>query len=384
MGAILDEHIASAMQWIAGAGNGMQAPCIRPGQVVYAKVSQEVVGYRMVQKLTTVREWRNVDPDRFQDKIRAIGQPAVMRGLVKDWPLVRRAAEAPENAASYLAQLYRPEPVGTINLPPGEGGRFFYNQGMNGYNFRRTEEDLRAVLTYLLKSKEEPQPAAVAVQAIPAREILPGFENEHPMPLAPQVAPNLWISNQATVAPHYDIWENIACAAAGRRRFTLFPPEQLPNLYVGPLDNTPAGAPVSMVDIANPDLDRFPRFQEALDHAQTAELEPGDAIYIPYMWWHGVQALDRFNVLVNYWWNEHFVPGHVHPMHALMVAHVALRTMSEPQRKRWRAMFDRYVFCPPVDLMDHLPLHARGVLGDLDQSQLRRMRQMLAGLVAPD
>ena len=29
--------------------------------------------------------------------------------------------------------------------------------------------------------------------------------------------------------------------------------------------------------------------------AQTAELEPGDAIYIPYFWWHHVRSLTGFN-----------------------------------------------------------------------------------------
>ena len=65
-----------------------------------------------------------------------------------------------------------------------------------------------------------------------------------------------------------------------------------------------AGPPSSMVDPEAPDLERYPRFAEALAHAQVAELEPGDAIFIPAIWWHHVRAFDRLNVLVNYWW-EH-------------------------------------------------------------------------------
>ena len=29
---------------------------------------------------------------------------------------------------------------------------------------------------------------------------------------------------------------------------------------------------------------------------------PGDAIYIPPLWWHHVESLGQFNVLVNYWY----------------------------------------------------------------------------------
>jgi hypothetical protein len=59
-----------------------------------------------------------------------------------------------------------------------------------------------------------------------------------------------------------------------------------------------------MVPLEQPDLRRYPRFQHALAAAQSAELEPGDAVYIPYFWWHHVQSLDRFNTLVNYWWDD--------------------------------------------------------------------------------
>ena len=66
---------------------------------------------------------------------------------------------------------------------------------------------------------------------------------------------------------------------------------------------TPAGQPVSLVDPAAPDLARFPRFVDAWARAQVAELGPGDAVLIPSLWWHAIDALDGVNVLVNYWWS---------------------------------------------------------------------------------
>src|SRR3546814_18893261 len=96
---------------------------------------------------------------------------------------------------------------------------------------------------------------------------------------------SVWIGNRSRIPAHQDLPDNLACVAVGRRRVTLFPPDQLANLYIGPLDFTPAGQAISLVDFAAPDLARFPRFAEALRHAQVAELGPGDAVFIPRMWW---------------------------------------------------------------------------------------------------
>jgi hypothetical protein len=192
----------------------------------------------------------------------------------------------------------------------------------------------------------------------------------------PDAPAKLWIGNAAHVAPHYDLKENIACVAVGRRRFTLFPPEQLPNLYVGPLDKTPAGAPISLVAVADPDLEKYPLYADALAAAQSAELDPGDVIYIPYMWWHGVQALEPFNILVNYWWNDHEPRSQIHPSTALALARLALMDMPQEHRKRWRDMFEHYVFSD--DPMDHVPHHARGVMGELTDPEIAQFRQMIA------
>jgi hypothetical protein len=147
---------------------------------------------------------------------------------------------------------------------------------------------------------------------------------------------------------------NIACCVVGRRRFTLFPPEQVENLYPGPLDMTPGGQAVSMVDFDAPDFERFPRFKDALAAAQVADLEPGDVLVYPALWWHQVEALDPFNVLVNYWWNA--APGlHGHPHE-----HPAARPAQPARPARFReagleALFDYYVFGPADRAGAHLP-----------------------------
>jgi hypothetical protein len=163
---------------------------------------------------------------------------------------------------------------------------------------------------------------------------------------------------------------------AGRRRFTLFPPGEIGNLYVGPLDFTPAGQAISLVDFARPDLDRFPRFADALGRAQVAELEAGDALFIPSMWWHHVEALERYNVLINYWWRPS--PAHMDsPMNALMMAMLSVRDLPPVQRQAWQQLFEHYVFAADEHTGAHIPPSARGSLRPLDASAARMLRARL-------
>ena len=335
----------------------------------------------MSDQIRPIREWENVTRERFEKEIAPLREPAVFRGLFRDWPIVAKGRFSSAEVVEYLKRFYTSKPIGTAKAPPAENGRLFYNGAMNGYNFQRTMQDMRLVLSELLELENATDPQTIAMQAVTASDHLPGFEDENVMTLVPEVPARLWIGNAAVIAPHYDHLENLACVAVGRRRFTLFPPEQLENLYIGPIDNTPAGAPISMVDLSAPDFELYPRFADALANAQTAELEAGDVIYIPYMWWHGVQALERFNVLVNYWWDEHARPELLAPRIAMMVARLAFSDMSPEQLGRWRAMFDHYIFDDRGDAMEHLPEHARGVFGKLDSKQVRQLRQVLSRML---
>ena len=228
----------------------------------------------------------------------------VLRGIARDWPMVVAARQGAHQAMSLLEAGANAALANVLRGDPAEEGRFHYGKDGQSMNFIRGQGNLAGILAALREQENSYRPFAIAAQALVAERYLPGFSRTHPMPLVPPAAePRLWIGNAAKVATHNDPVENVAVVAAGRRRFTLFPPEAEPNLYMGPKHPTPAGAPISMVHVTAPDLEQFPRFASALEVAQEAELSPGDAIFIPRDWFHHVEALERFNILVNYWWD---------------------------------------------------------------------------------
>ena len=134
----------------------------------------------------------------------------------------------------------------------------------------------------MLRYSQFPRSPAVAAQSALIRDCLPGFADENRLSIVDgNVLPRIWLGNRITTPTHVDEWNNIGCGVAGRRRFTLFPPEQIANLYIGPLDFAPTGAPMSLVSLRHPDFARYPRFREALAASEVAEAGPGDAVFIP-------------------------------------------------------------------------------------------------------
>lgn len=331
----------------------------------------------MLAEPRAIQELHGLDPQQLDPAVLRSTTPLVLRGLVRDWPLAQAGATSAQAAAAYLRGFDRGEAVVAQVGPPDIGGRFFYNADMSGFNFRPERVPLGVVLETLLRDLHNPQPPAIYVGSTTLDTYLPGLRAHNPIAL-PQREPlaSIWIGNRTRIAAHQDLPDNLACVVAGRRRFTLFPPQQLANLYIGPLDLTPAGQPVSLVDIAAPDLQRFPRYAQALEHALVAELEPGDALFIPSMWWHHVEALTPFNVLVNFWWRQS--PAYMDsPMNALMLALLTLRDLPAEQRAIWRDVFDRYVFDADADTAAHMPESARGVLAPMDEARARSLRARL-------
>ena len=334
----------------------------------------------MTESLPSLPEWRGVTRERFEQEIVPRAEPAILRGVVAHWPVVARARESALAVAQYLAQLDNGTPVDAILTRPQEEGRIFYDASMAGFNYVRTEQPVTRVLEQALRYAQFDRSPAVAIQSALIARCMPEFKRTHVLPLLDaHVEPRAWIGTAIVTPAHFDESHNIAACVAGRRRFTVLPPEQIANLYVGPLDHAPTGTPISLVDFAKPDFDRFPRFRDALAHARVADLEPGDAVYLPPLWWHHVQSLERFNMLVNYWWVR-TAPGWAPPPSALdSLLHVVstLRALPEPQRRAWRHLFEHYVFDTQRDVAGHIPPERRSLLGALSAEEPKALRALL-------
>jgi len=333
------------------------------------------------QPLTAIREFSTLDVGAIRSEVIASGRPAVLRGLVNAWPAVAVGRRSPVAVVEYLRRFDNGGLVDAIMTPPEVQGRVFYNEAMSGFNFARNRLPITAVAEQVLRYGAFARAPAVAAQSALMRDCLPGFSAENPLSvLDSAVLPRIWLGTAITTPTHLDEWNNIGCVVCGRRRFTLFPPEQIANLYIGPLDFAPTGAPMSLVRLHEPDLERFPRFRQALAAAVTAELGPGDAIFIPPLWWHHVESLEPFNLLVNYWWHAAGGAeiGSAAGFDSLLHAILNLRALPAPVREAWRALFDHYVFGTPGDASAHIPEQRRGVLGDITPADAERLRIGLA------
>jgi len=326
---------------------------------------------------SSIREVCGVDWRAPPDELLRAREPVVLRGLVADWPLVQAGKASAAQALVYLRRFMRDAEVIAMVAPPQVGGRFFYNDNISGFNFHVERPRLGAVLNALQAQLGASDPPAQYLGSTTVDTFFPGLSGDNHVELGPRGALySIWIGNRTRIAAHQDLPDNLACVAVGRRRFTLFPPEQLANLYIGPLDLTPAGQAISLVDFAAPDYAKFPRFAEALRHAQVAELEAGDALFIPSLWWHHIEALEPFNVLLNYWWRQaaEFMDT---PMNALMLAILAVRDLPPGERAAWQEIFRHYVFEASDETSAHIPEAARRVLAPLDADSARELRARL-------
>lgn len=319
--------------------------------------------------------------------ISSLTEPVIIKGLVKNWPLVQAGLQSDESAVDYLKNHYNGKPAGVYFGEPNINGKFAYDESVTKLNFSVRKTPLNEMLDNILQHKSDINPPAIYIASNQIGEHFPTLVNENKLTFDDDAFLNLdasdadllasiWIGNKTLVSCHFDAQKNMACCVAGRRRFTLFPPEQIANLYPGPLELTPGGQAISMVDFSNPDLEKHPNFIKALENAQIAEMEPGDALFIPTMWWHQVEALNTFNILINYWWNTS--PRYLgQATDALTHALLSIKNCPQEEKDAWKAIFDYYIFGEYDNTTKHLPDASHGALGSITPLSARQIRAKL-------
>lgn len=113
-----------------------------------------------------------------------------------------------------------------------------------------------------------------------------------------RLQPNFWFGPAGAFSPlHFDNADNLFAQIHGEKRFVLFSPDQRENLYY-PWTETQL-IHFSPVNVADPDLERFPLFAQA--RAMDCTLVPGDLLFLPAKWWHYVYACTT-SISLSHWW----------------------------------------------------------------------------------
>ena len=316
------------------------------------------------------------------DQAANASRPLVLQGLTEHWPALAAGRRSPSALNDYFKSMDCGISAPVREAPAGAHGRFGYSADLREFTFSTRQRGISETLDRIERQLAAPDAATIAIQMLPLATHLPDFVRQNPMALLPQIGPLLWLGGRVRTQIHHDRDHNLACVIAGRRRFVLFPPEQVRNLYIGPIDNPP---PLSIVDLEAPDFSRFPRFEQALATAQLAELGPGDALLMPRHWWHHVTSRDPYNALVNYWWGKQ-AHGLENPYDCFLTALLAIKDLPPRERVYWRAMFNAYVFQSEGDAVEHIPLELRGVLGMIGSRIRTLLKQKLktSFLKSPD
>lgn len=329
------------------------------------------------------REISGIDANNIPESITNSTEPVILKSLVSHWPMVQVGQNSTSELIAYLKSNYNGNSTIVSKLSPDKNGRLFYNQSLTELDYQSFKGRIDETLDAIEVGLEHDSPDGYYIASNVIHTHFPKlrecndlkFARDESALLDPATV-SIWLGTKTVASCHYDAQDNIACCVAGKRQFILFPPDQVENLYPGPLEPTPGGQVISLVDFERPDFDCYPKFAVALEHAQVAELEPGDALFLPSMWWHHVQAKSSFNVLVNYWWSD--MPAYITSgVSALYAAMLGIRDRPKHELMAWKSLFDYYIFDGPDPSSHFLPEEAKGMLAPLDETSARKLRAHL-------
>lgn len=330
----------------------------------------------MTSSVNQIQVIHGQNPDTLTVELLNSSVPIVLKDFLSHWPLVVAANESDNAAIDYLASFYEGFLVNTSTIPTTENPVVSFNDDITGFNFTNQQASLITSLKQIIQNANEPYADTLYIGSTSIAQCLPALVKHCNINALNECRLfNLWAGGKVTVPAHYDVAQNLACCVTGKRRFTLFPPDQIDNLYIGPLDKAPGGQPISLTTTNTVDFKQYPKFEQAIQASFTVDLDAGDALILPSMWWHQVQGLDTVNILFNYWF-KNTAAYYGQPTNALHHAILNIRNLPKHERKAWQYVFNHYVF----DDSDfaHIPEYAHSILAKpMNELSARKLRAEL-------
>lgn len=110
--------------------------------------------------------------------------------------------------------------------------------------------------------------------------------------------PFIWLGPSGCITQlHKDSAKNFAIHLFGKKRWILFPPRDVPYLYLTRVLEASDFAS-SAIDLMDVDRVRFPLFENAV--AVSVDVKAGQTLFLPEGWAHYVENLEP-TLMVNYW-----------------------------------------------------------------------------------
>jgi ribosomal protein L16 Arg81 hydroxylase len=230
-------------------------------------------------------------PARFYENFYFGNRPVVIRGLMDEWPALRRWS--PEHFAERFGDAML-EVSAARNADPRFEDHF--SDHRRQMTMRELAADVRSAAgndVYLVAKNRmlEHEPFTALQQDFSA----PAGILTADLAAAPA---RMWFGGAGTITPlHHDASNILFGQVYGRKLVRLIPPYEIENVYN---DRTC----FSDIDLDDVDYVRFPRFRPVT--VLEAMVHPGDFLLLPLGWWHQVRSLD---VSISLSFQNFAVPG---------------------------------------------------------------------------
>lgn len=219
-------------------------------------------------KHSQVERRTSLSTSEFLLKYKNNATPVIMSDLTSDWPATKKwnIEHLKAVAGDQVVPVYSSEPA----------------QGKQHQHAAERNIKLSAYLEMLEKGEKD-----LRMFFYNILENVPSLLDDFTYPELGMTffkrLPVLFVGGKgAKVQMHYDIdlANLVLCHFGGPKRVLLIPPEQTPFIYKVPF----SFSALHKVDFANPDFEKYPALRHL--NAYVADLQHGDALYIPSGYWH--------------------------------------------------------------------------------------------------